>query len=57
MSLHWPQIIFAALTLMQLGMALAKDGEPKGNWSFWWSAISASLVFWLLYEGGFWTVQ
>lgn len=54
MILEWPQIVYAALIAMSLGMALAKDGEPKGNWSFWWNLVATVILVFLLYKGGFW---
>lgn len=49
----WPQITLLVLMAMSLGMALAKDGEPKGNWSFGWSCVSTAISAGLLYAGGF----
>ena len=49
----WAQITIVVLLAMGLGMAAAKHGEPKGNWSFGWQLFAAALEIWLLYSGGF----
>lgn len=53
-TLHAPQFIYLALMLLGLGIALAKDGEPKtGNHNFWATFIGECLLCSLLYWGGF----
>ena len=54
MTLHWPQITILILIVLQIGISLAKDGQPKtGKWSFGWSLFNASILLTLLYFGGF----
>lgn len=54
MILEWPQITMASLTLIGLGVALAKDGEPKKEkHSFWFSVFNTVLCYIILYYGGF----
>jgi hypothetical protein len=48
-----PQIIVIVLLALILGMALAKDGKPKGNWSFFGQLFGAVIHVGLLYWGGF----
>ena len=49
-----PQLIYIALSLISLGIILAKHGEVKdGKHNFFTSLLLTVLVYWLLYEGGF----
>lgn len=50
-----PQLIFVVLTMMSLGLVLAKDGETTTH-SFWWSLIAQIINYSLLYWGGFFDV-
>ena len=53
--MYWPQIILVGLLLVELGMALAKHGEPReSNFSVWNSLISDAIILGLLWWGGFW---
>lgn len=55
MNWGWPQIAYAALVCIGIGMALAKHGEPKNDThSVWWSLVGNALTLWILYKGGFW---
>jgi hypothetical protein len=55
----WPQYVYAGLLCLALGMSLAKHGELKtgseARHSFFTSAFSAGLAWWLLWMGGFWS--
>lgn len=52
--MNWPQVIWCVLTLLGLGIALARHGEPKTDkHSFWWSLTGTIIVAWLLWCGGF----
>lgn len=53
MTIGWPQGIYLVLTAMAVGMALAKDGEPRTPYSFWHSLLRASISFGLLWWGDF----
>lgn len=53
MELHWPQVTWIVLSAMSMGQHLAKDGEPRGNYSFWWALFSCLLANALLLAGGF----
>lgn len=55
MTLGWPQLVYLALLLIGVGVAAAKDGQPREAWSFWWTLVGAGLAIWLLYMGGFFT--
>jgi hypothetical protein len=49
-----PQLILLGLTVLSLGIHLAKHGEPKGtSWNFFHVAIADAIVLVLLYWGGF----
>lgn len=50
-----PQIILLGMYLLSIGMALAKDGQPKeGNHSFVATVVAAGIVCGVLWWGGFW---
>lgn len=50
----WPQIVWIALTAMELGCMAVKHGEPKeGKENFWISLIANGIMAWLLWKGGF----
>lgn len=48
-----PQFIVLIWISMGIGIALAKDGQPMGEYSFWQSLISLSFFAAVLYWGGF----
>ena len=51
----WPVYAYLAITLIGLGVSLAKHGEyVKVN--FWSTLISTSIILFLLYKGGFFNV-
>jgi hypothetical protein len=51
---QWPQITYAALTLVGLGLVVAKNGEPKtGTHSVVSSLIVSAIILWILASGGF----
>lgn len=51
---RWPQYVMAAIYLIQIGIHLAKNGEPmEGNYSFATSVITTAIVFVILKVGGF----
>lgn len=52
----WPQYTLLWLNIFGLGIALAKDGEPRGNHSFAGTCFGTALLFALLYAGGFFEV-
>ncbi len=52
--IRWPQIVFAGLMFINLGIALVKHGEPKEEkYNFFITLISVLLDFWILKAGGF----
>ena len=55
MTLGWPQLVYLALTILGLGVAMAKHGEPRGEHSFPTTFIASGIVIWVLYMGGFFT--
>ena len=52
-SWGWPQYVFAALTLVGIGISLANHGKPRTPESFWRTLFAALFELWLLKEGGF----
>lgn len=51
---HWPQYVMAAIYLIEIGIHLAKNGEPmKGSYSFASAVIGAVIAFVILKAGGF----
>jgi hypothetical protein len=54
MTLHAPQLIYLALMLISLGIAMSRHGEPKsGNHNLLVDIIATALGFALVYWGGF----
>jgi hypothetical protein len=49
----WPQWTLLTMYVLNVGFILAKDGQPREPYSFWWYVIGAALDIWLLYMGGF----
>lgn len=50
----WPQIIFAGFMFIDIGIALAKHGEPKEEkYNFFITLIAVLLEFLILKAGGF----
>lgn len=50
----WPQVVFLAMTLVGLGIALQRHGQPRtGTESIWGSLIGQAIVLGLMYWGGF----
>jgi hypothetical protein len=47
-------IIMIVLLAIEVGIALAKDGQPKtGRYSFWWTSVNVVTICCILYAGGF----
>lgn len=53
MIMHWPQIIFLSLLCIETGIHLAKNGQPRGNYSFGIRLFDDALLIIILYYGGF----
>lgn len=54
MNLGIPQLIYLALTMLGLGIAMAQHGEPKkGTVNAFHSIIATAILIGLLYWGGF----
>lgn len=49
----WPQYTYTILTLLGLGIIIAKHGEPQKPYNAVVSIIASGLGFFLLYMGGF----
>lgn len=47
------QLIFVGLMILDLGIALAKNGESKGKYNFGASVVSFIIMMILLNVGGF----
>lgn len=53
---QWPQITFAVFLGVELGIRLAKNGQPRtGHYTLWDQLISWALILVVLYYGGFFT--
>lgn len=50
----WPQLTYIALVALSGGYALARDGEPRENYSFGGWLVNATISVTLLWAGGFW---
>lgn len=49
-----PQIIYLALMMMDIGISLAKHGEPKNQkYNAWITSVSVAITVALLKWGGF----
>lgn len=48
-----PQLIYLGITVLGLGVVLAKNGEPQEPYSFWKTILVSSIILCLLYWGGF----
>ena len=54
MKLGIPQLIILAIYMLDLGISLAKHGEPKkGKYSFWTTLIGSLIGLYILNCGGF----
>lgn len=49
----WPQIVYLALVMMGVGVALAKHGEPRTPYSAWGTLLATAICLGLLWAGGF----
>jgi hypothetical protein len=50
---NWPQYTYLALTLFGLGICLMQHGKPREPLNFGTTVVSSSLIWFLLYMGGF----
>ncbi len=50
----WPQIVYAALMAVGLGITMAMHGEDRGKYNFWVTLAVTIFAIGLLYAGGFW---
>ena len=48
------QIIILCLIVSSLALSLAKHGEDRGEYNFWYTLIALTLEFFILKWGGFW---
>ena len=49
----WALLTLIVISCIELGIALAKHGQPKeGKYSFWVYLFSCAVQYWLLYEAG-----
>lgn len=56
MRMEWPQIVMMILMGGNIGIALAKNGEPRdGEHSFIVTLIGAAIEAVILWAGGFWS--
>ncbi len=54
-ALHAPQYIYLALLFAGLIWAAHDHGKPRDDQNFWSTLIASSIMFALLYWGGFFT--
>jgi hypothetical protein len=53
-STHWPQFLWLFLVVLNLGVHLAKHGEPlTTQYSFGYALARVTFTLWLLWAGGF----
>jgi hypothetical protein len=50
----WPQITFLTLSVFGVLMHAANNGKARDNYSIDGALLSFGIMFWLLWEGGFW---
>lgn len=54
--MHWPQVIYLAISLIGVGISLAEHGKPKeGKHSVFVTLFATVVGYVLLYKGGFFT--
>ena len=54
--MNWPQIAMLMLYAISIGIALAKDGQPReGKESFGKTCFACAVGMYILYCGGFWS--
>lgn len=53
MNIGWPQAILLAFAGLGLAISIARDGQPRGNYSASGFLASALIELILLYWGGF----
>ncbi|QBY44844.1 Membrane-bound lytic murein transglycosylase F [Arsenophonus nasoniae] len=52
--MYWPQVVWAVLVLLKLGIELALHGQARtSKHSFWGQLFRSATVAWLLWCGGF----
>lgn len=44
--------IWIVLQILSVGLVLAKHGEPRPNYNFWFYMIDGLIDWWLLYKAG-----
>ncbi len=49
----WPQIVYVSLSLVGLGFAIAKHGQPREPYNAFGLMIGTALSWTLLWWGGF----
>jgi hypothetical protein len=49
----WPQYTYLALSFLGVGVVLAKHGEPSKPHNIWTTLTATGIVYFLLYQGGF----
>ena len=57
MSWGWPQWVYAGLVALTVITHISKHGDDYGQYNGITKSLDAALVVWLLYMGGFWTLQ
>lgn len=53
MNVGWPEGIYLAMSIMGVGYAIAKHGQPREPWSMGTAIFASALAFGLLWWGGF----
>ena len=44
--------ILIGLQILSLGIVIAKHGQPRENYNFWYYIVSCPIELWLLYKAG-----
>jgi len=49
----WPQYTYLFLLVLGIGMSISTHGQPRRNENAISTLISSALVFFIMYQGGF----
>ena len=52
-TLHWPQLVYLALTITGVIYSTLQHGKPRTNENVWTVLIATAISLVLLYCGGF----
>jgi hypothetical protein len=49
----WPPLVYVGFSILGLGYAIAKDGQPRPPYSMWAQLFAIALAWPILWWGGF----